>query len=86
MASSNAAVVRLEDHERVGVSVTRPADAPLMLSPGMIVLVRGTVNQDLSIAEAPDFPTTDLGEKYDLQLHSDAAKVFRKPSLSAIFS
>lgn len=83
--ASNPSLVRLEDHERVGVSVSRAADAPLVVQQGMTVLVRGTVNQDLSIAEAHDFPTTDLGEKYDLQLHCDAAKVFSKPSLSAAF-
>lgn len=82
----SATTVRLEDHERATVLVQRPAGALVVLQPGMKVLVRGTVNQDLSVSEDAAHPTTNLGEKYDLKLHHDGAKVMSQPALAALFT
>jgi hypothetical protein len=78
--------IRLEDHEKATVVVNRPAGAPLVVEAGMKVLVRGVVNQDLSIAEAPTFPTTDLGDKFDVALHNEAARVLSQAAVASIFS
>ena len=84
--SADATRVRLQDHERATVDVRRAGDAAVPLTPGMKVLVRGTVNPDLSVVEDPQFPTTDLGEKFDLALHYDAAKTLGQSALSHMFS
>jgi hypothetical protein len=52
----------------------------------MNVMVRGVVNLDQSIGESPDFPTTDLGEKFDLKLYEDSVGVLSQPSVSHIFA
>jgi Replication factor A protein 3 len=84
--ASSGSTVRLEDHERATVIVNRPADSLLVLEKGMKVLVRGVVNQDLSIAEDPTFPVSDLGDNFDLKLHHDSAKVLAQVSIAIIFS
>lgn len=78
--------MRLEDAERASVIIHRAPDAPLVVANGMNVLVRGVVNQDLSIAEDPGFGTTDVGEGFDLALHCDAAKVLKQAGLAPIFN
>lgn len=84
--ASSRSSIRLEDHERATVIVNRPADSLIVVEKDMKVLVRGVVNQDLSIAEDPRYPTTDLGEKYDLKLHHDSAKVLSQAAVATIFT
>jgi hypothetical protein len=84
--SSAGTTMRIADDSGAAVDVTRPADAPLVLEPGMVLLVRGTVNQDLSICEAPDFPTTDLGDSFDLALFQASCPVLNNSAFAHIFA
>lgn len=52
------------------ISVVRSRPSMVMVQPGMDVMIRGTVNQDLSIAESASFPTTDLGDNFGSSCHS----------------
>lgn len=82
----SSSVLKLQDSTGSVATVVRPMDSPVVAEPGMILLVRGVVNQDLSIAESPEFPTTDLGDKFDLKLYHDTVAVLSKPAVAHIFT
>lgn len=46
------------------VNVVRSRPSKIMIESGMNVMVRGFVNQDLTVAESKTFPATDLGEGF----------------------
>ncbi len=46
------------------VAVSRAVPPTVQIDPGMTVLVRGFVNEDLSIAESTSFPATILGDNF----------------------
>lgn len=59
----------LDGGDQGKVSVLRCKPSPIMVQPGMNLLVRGFVNQDLSVAESKNFPASDLGDKFGTCKH-----------------
>jgi hypothetical protein len=84
--ASNLAHIKIQDTAGNTVVVQRDPSSPTIVTNSMNVMVRGVVNLDRSIGESPDFPTTDLGEKFDLKLYEDSVGVLSQPSVSHIFA
>lgn len=64
VATVNEGAITLDCGEGGKVTVVRNRAAMIMIEPGMNIMVRGRVNPDLTVAESPSFPPTDLGEKF----------------------
>lgn len=62
----NEATLTIDGGDQGKVSVVRSKPAQAMIEPGMNVLIRGFVNQDLTVAESKNFPATDLGENFGM--------------------
>lgn len=54
----------------------------VMVQIGMNLLVRGFVNQDLTVAESKRFPPTDLGDNFGMLENAPLFFVFWFPSYS----
>lgn len=54
----------LDGGDQGKVTVARAQPSQVMIEQGMNMMVRGFVNQDLSVAESKNFPASDLGEKF----------------------
>jgi hypothetical protein len=84
--ASNPSQVKIQDLAGTTVMVKRDSSSPTIVENSMLVMVRGVVNLDRSIGESPDFPTTDLGEKFDLKLYEEAVRVMSQLSVAHIFA
>lgn len=60
----NEATLTLDGGDQGKVNVVRSKPAQAMIEPGMNVMIRGFVNQNLTVAESKNFPATDLGENF----------------------
>lgn len=56
----------LESGEDKKITVYRSKPFLVLVEVGMNVLIRGTVNPDLSIVESKDFPPSDIGERFGM--------------------
>lgn len=56
--------ILLDSGEDKKITVYRSKPFLVHVEVGMNVLIRGTVNPDLSIAESKDFPPSDVGERF----------------------
>lgn len=64
--TSDDSTLTLDGGDGGKLSIVRASPSLVMVEPGMNVMVRGLVNQNLSIAESSTFPTTDLGDKFGM--------------------
>lgn len=64
VVSVNESTMTLDGGDPGKVNVVRSKPSQAMIEPGMNIMVRGFVNQDLTIAESKNFPATDLGESF----------------------
>jgi hypothetical protein len=84
--ASNPSLVKIQNLTGTVVTVKRDSSSPTIVENSMHIMVRGVVNLDRSIGESPDFPTTDLGEKFDLKLYEESVAVMSQSGISHIFS
>lgn len=60
------ATMTLDGGDAGRVTVVRSRPSKIMIETGMNVMVRGFVNQDLTVAESKTFSATDLGENFGM--------------------